>query len=124
LTARDSESRDAVHLDVILTRARDLLTPRDRDRRYHVAGIMNVEREPYRSAPPAAPMTPASPPLREEVVLYGMLTAVGPLPVASALMAHAALSGEATVGLLMTCAGVAGLVASARAAARARRRRT
>jgi hypothetical protein len=68
---------------------------------------------PYRELPTdrEAPSAP-----REELLLYVILCAVGAIPVAAALLRGGGFGVEATVGLAMSLAGLAGLVASARAA--------
>jgi hypothetical protein len=47
---------------------------------------------------------------REELVLYGLLVVIGALPVGTTLARRAAFEVEATLGLLMVCAGVIGAV--------------
>ena len=66
---------------------------------------------PYRELPTdrEAPSAPS-----EELILYVVLCIVGAIPIAAALL-RGAFGVEATVGLAMALAGLAGLVASARA---------
>jgi hypothetical protein len=66
---------------------------------------------PYRELPTdrEAPSPPS-----EERILHAILCAVGAIPVAVALLGGGGFGVEATVGLLMTLAGLAGLVASPR----------
>lgn len=52
----------------------------------------------------------------EERILYGALCVVGAIPIAIALLRGGSFGVEATIGLLMALAGLAGLVASTRAA--------
>ncbi|HEX3474832.1 MAG TPA: hypothetical protein VHT91_07305 [Kofleriaceae bacterium] len=68
---------------------------------------------PYREIPtdPQARSAPS-----EERILYTALCAVGAIPVAIALLRGGGFGVEATIGLLMALAGLAGLVASARVA--------
>ena len=68
---------------------------------------------PYRQLPtaPEARPTPS-----EERVLYAVLCGVGAIPVAIALVLRGSFGVEATLGLAMELAGLAGLVASQRAA--------
>jgi hypothetical protein len=50
----------------------------------------------------------------EELILYGLLLAIGAIPVAIALVERIAFGVEATLGLLMACAGAIGAIAYAR----------
>ena len=68
---------------------------------------------PYRQIPTDSE-TGSAP--SEERVLYAILCAVGAIPVAIALLRGGGFGVEATLGLLMALAGLAGLVASARVA--------
>jgi hypothetical protein len=70
---------------------------------------------PYRQLPtdPEAPPAPS-----EERILYAILCAIGAIPVAIALLRGGGFGVEATIGLLMVLAGLAGLVASTRVARR------
>jgi hypothetical protein len=70
---------------------------------------------PFRQLPtdPEARSAPS-----EERVLYAILCAVGAIPVAIALLRGGSFGVEATIGLLMALAGLAGLVAWPRAARR------
>lgn len=54
--------------------------------------------------------------MTEERILYGALCGVGAIPIAIALLRGGSFGVEATLGLLMALAGLAGLVASARVA--------
>jgi hypothetical protein len=67
---------------------------------------------PYRELPTdrEAPSAPS-----EELILYVVLCIVGAIPLAVALLRGGAFGVEATVGLAMALAGLAGLLASARA---------
>ena len=49
-------------------------------------------------------------PLAEELIVYALLVVVGAIPVVVALARHAALQAEATIGLLMICAGALGVI--------------
>lgn len=62
---------------------------------------------PYRQRPTAA-KEPRSP--SEELVLYAALVAIGSIPVIVALVGAIAWGFDATLGVLMTAAGVIGLV--------------
>lgn len=73
---------------------------------------MNSAMHPYRELP-TDPETRSAP--SEERVLYAILCAVGAIPVAIALL-RGEFGVEATLGLVMTLAGLAGLVTSARVA--------
>jgi hypothetical protein len=68
---------------------------------------------PYRELPTdhEAPSAPS-----EERVLYAILCAVGAIPVAIAVLRGGGFGVEATIGLGMALAGLAGLVGSARVA--------
>jgi len=68
---------------------------------------------PYRQLPVDREAAPAP---SEERVLYAVLCAVGAIPVAIALLRGGGFGVEATLGLLMALAGLAGLLASARRA--------
>ena len=69
-------------------------------------------RHPYREAPMTTDtqQSPAS----EESVLYGLLLAIGLVPVAITWAAGGAFGAEATVGGLMATGGLLGLVQRAR----------
>jgi hypothetical protein len=69
---------------------------------------------PYRQ-PPADREAPSAP--SEEWIVHAILCAVGAIPVVIAVLGGG-FGVEATVGLVMAVAGVAGLVASARAGGR------
>jgi hypothetical protein len=49
-------------------------------------------------------------PDREELVLYGLVAAIGTIPVVIALVAHEGFGLDATLGLLMMLIGLAGIV--------------
>jgi hypothetical protein len=49
----------------------------------------------------------------EELVFYGLLVVVGVIPVALALVQRTVLGVEATLGLMMACAGIAGAIVHA-----------
>ena len=70
---------------------------------------------PYRQLPtePEARSDPS-----EERILYAILCAVGAIPVAIALLGGGGFGVEATLGLGMALAGMAGLVTSTREARR------
>jgi hypothetical protein len=70
---------------------------------------------PYRQLPTDHEARSAA---SEERILHGALCAVGAIPIAIALLHGGGFGVEATLGLLMTLAGLAGLVASARAGRR------
>jgi len=50
----------------------------------------------------------------EELILYGLLVGIGAIPVAIALVRRATFGVEATLGLLMVCAGAIGMIVYAR----------
>lgn len=52
----------------------------------------------------------------EELIIYGLLVVIGAIPVAIALLQRAAFGVDATLGLLMVCAGAVGAIAYARRA--------
>ncbi|HEX7841620.1 MAG TPA: hypothetical protein VF469_29325 [Kofleriaceae bacterium] len=56
----------------------------------------------------------------EELILYGLLVGIGAIPVVIALVQHAAFGVDATLGLLMVCAGAVGAIAYAWRAHRSR----
>ena len=66
---------------------------------------------PYRNSPVIA-TRPAKPP-SEELVFYGLLVVVGVIPMVIALVQRTVLGVEATLGLMMACAGIAGTIAHA-----------
>lgn len=78
---------------------------------------------PYRQAPVRSDRSCHA--QSEELIIYGLLVAIGAIPVAIALAERAAFGAEATLGLLMVCAGAIGAINVAlssrarRAAARA-----
>jgi hypothetical protein len=72
---------------------------------------------PYRDM--ATPVEDAPRPNREELVLHGLLAAIGAIPVAVALVSHERFGLDATLGLLMALVGAAGFVRQRRARARA-----
>jgi hypothetical protein len=49
----------------------------------------------------------------EELILYGLLVVIGAIPVIEALVQQTTFGVEATVGLLMVCAGLVGTIACA-----------
>jgi hypothetical protein len=49
-------------------------------------------------------------PPSEELLFYGLLMVVGVIPVVIALVQHAVFGVEATLGLMMACAGIAGAI--------------
>jgi len=69
-------------------------------------------RHPYREAPMTTDTQHAS--VEEETVLYGLLLAIGLVPVAIAWAAGGGFGAEATVGGLMATGGLVGLVRRAR----------
>jgi hypothetical protein len=54
-----------------------------------------------------------APPHPEELILYGLLVVIGAIPVVIALVQRAAFGFDATLGLLMVCAGAIGAIAYA-----------
>jgi hypothetical protein len=46
----------------------------------------------------------------EELILYGLLVVIGAIPVAVAVAERTTFGVEATIGLLMVCAGVIGAI--------------
>ena len=78
---------------------------------------MNSAVHPYRQLPTDREAPPAP---SEERILHAVLCAVGAIPVAIALLGGG-FGVEATVGLAMALAGLAGLVGSTRTARRRRR---
>jgi hypothetical protein len=66
---------------------------------------------PYRQLPTDHEVRSA---MREERILYAALCVVGAIPLGIALLRGGGLGVEATLGLLMALAGLAGLIASAR----------
>jgi hypothetical protein len=71
---------------------------------------------PYRQLPTDHDARSARSAPSEERILYAALCVVGAIPVAIALLRGGGLGVEATMGLLMALAGLAGVVASARVA--------
>ena len=53
---------------------------------------------------------PSSNPSSEELIVYGLLLLVGAIPVAIAIAQDARFGVEATLGLLMVCAGAIGAI--------------
>jgi hypothetical protein len=78
---------------------------------------------PYRKPPAVPPDEAPGGPDREEVVSYVLLATAGGIPVGGALAHHETFHTEATIGVFMLLAGSLGLLASVRAAWRARRSR-
>ena len=58
----------------------------------------------------------SSKPDPEELILYGLLVVIGVIPVVIALVQRASFGVDATLGLLMVCAGAIGAIAYARRA--------
>ncbi len=73
---------------------------------------------PYRD-PPVHVERPAKP-AQEELVLYVLLAVIGTIPVLTTLTSRARFGVEATLGLLMVIAGIAGGVVYARRLSRSR----
>lgn len=69
---------------------------------------------PYREPP--MPAGRPSKPHPEELILYGLLVGIGAIPVVIALVQRATFGTDATLGLLMVCAGVLGAIVHARRA--------
>ena len=65
---------------------------------------------PYRDIP-AETRSARSDRNGEELILYGLLVLIGMIPVMIALVRHATFGAEATIGLLMLCAGAIGIIA-------------
>ena len=63
---------------------------------------------PYRDTPVAVRQPIELDP--DELVIYGLLALIGAIPVAIALARRAMFGFDATLGLLMVCAGLAGVV--------------
>jgi uncharacterized membrane protein YdjX (TVP38/TMEM64 family) len=70
---------------------------------------MERSTHPYRDLP--VPATTASKPLLEELILYALLVAIGAIPVVLALADGGRFGVEATIGLIMLCAGLLGAFA-------------
>ena len=49
----------------------------------------------------------------EELIIYGLFVVIGAIPVVIAVVQRADFGVEATVGLLMVCAGIVGAFAQA-----------
>lgn len=64
--------------------------------------------------PPMSPIRSSKPP-PEELILHGLLVVIGAIPVVVALVQRGTFGVEATLGLLMVCAGAIGAVVYARA---------
>ena len=47
---------------------------------------------------------------REELVLYGLLAVIGAIPVIIAIVERVPFSADASLGLLMVCAGLVGAI--------------
>jgi len=82
-----------------------------RPARYALHGAVH----PYRQIPTDSEAGSAT---TEERILYGALCGVGVIPIAIALLRGGSVGVEATLGLLMALAGLAGLVTSTRVAGR------
>lgn len=52
-------------------------------------------------------------PSSEELLIYGLLVVIGVIPAAIALVQRTVFGVEATLGLLMACAGIAGTIVHA-----------
>jgi len=63
---------------------------------------------PYRKSYMFANHSSSSHP--EELILYGLLVVIGAIPVAVAVAERTTFGVEATIGLLMVCAGVIGAI--------------
>jgi peptidoglycan/LPS O-acetylase OafA/YrhL len=74
---------------------------------------------PYRELPVIANVAPKLHP--EELILYGLLVVIGAIPAVLTLASGASFGVDATLGLLMVCAGALGGIAYLW---RTRRRRT
>ena len=66
---------------------------------------------PYRDPPPPPKKSPSV--AHEEMILYGLMVVIGAMPVVLALAGGTSFGVEATVGLLMVCAGALGASAYA-----------
>ena len=75
---------------------------------------------PYRDPPVTA--EPIERPSPEELILYGLLVAIGAIPVVLSLASGASFDVNATLGLLMICFGALGASAYARRIRRSRTR--
>lgn len=62
---------------------------------------------PYRDVPPQRTRQPTVDP--EGIVLYGMLAAIGAIPVIIALVEEVPFGFDATLGLIMLVAGLIGM---------------
>lgn len=62
---------------------------------------------PYRHAPTSTPERPGR--NAEEPVLYGLLVAIGAIPVVIAVLRGGMFGVEPTLGLVMLCLGLIGL---------------
>ena len=56
----------------------------------------------------------SSKPHAEELIIYALLVVIGAIPVAIALLQRTVFGVEATLGLLMVCAGAIGAIIYAR----------
>ena len=45
----------------------------------------------------------------EELIVYALLIGIGAIPVVNAIVEHATFGVEATIGLIMVCAGLLGV---------------
>lgn len=52
-------------------------------------------------------------PSSEELLIYGLLVVIGVIPAAIALVQHTVFGVEATLGLMMACAGIVGAIVHA-----------
>ena len=64
---------------------------------------------PYRDLPTTSPEGLES--SNEELIVYGLLVAIGVIPVVIALVQHARFGFWETIGLIMACAGTVGFLA-------------
>ncbi len=64
---------------------------------------------PYRELPVLVKKAPRLDP--EELILYGLLMVIGAIPVLLAVGGSASFGVDASVGLLMVCAGAVGAIA-------------
>jgi hypothetical protein len=68
---------------------------------------MDRSTHPYRDLPAPAASAPVR--LREELILYALLVAIGAIPVVLALVGDGSFGVDATLGLLMMCGGALGV---------------
>lgn len=65
---------------------------------------------PYRDVPSQPTRQPAADP--EGFILYGILAAIGAIPVVVALVERTMFGADATLGLIMLAVGVVGMLAT------------